>query len=302
MLPVAVLSNVLYILSYITGVSLMPDISFEKQNLPGGLQVNRIFGGTFYGELFFLWYIFEWLTNKIRPSQIVLAVLFVMPHILAFGRAGWVYLIFNVIFMFFWNFFKKKEFKTLLKQGFVLSLFLVILIYSFIKFFPQSDYLTDAIEARVEQGQENIQNKTGTYGTRLANSLALIELWLDGNFFFGIGMHPMIVLKPTTTQEVIYAWGFSDVRWSALLAAYGIVGFLFAVIFQIYYIIKSFLILKKTQTNSVYSYFTIIFLVSLLFDILNYSYNLVSVRLWGLPTILSLYTAVMVYKEVNINA
>ena len=301
--PVAVVSNVLYILSYITGVVLMPEMSIEKQNLPGGLQVNRIFGGTFYGELFFLWYIFQWITDKIRPSQLLLAMLFVTPHILAFGRAGWAFLAFTITLIFLWNFMKKRKFKILLKQGIVLTIFGVVLIYAFINFFPQSDYLTDAIEARVEQGQENIENLTGTYGTRMANSAALIELWLKSNVVFGIGMHPMIVLKPATTEELIYAWGFSDVRWSALLAAYGLAGFLMAVLFQIYYIQKSFVILKKTKSNSLYTYLILILMANLLFDtLINYSYNLVTVRLWGLTNVIALYIAVLVYKDINIDA
>ncbi len=301
--PIAVISNILYILTYVTGVSLMPDISIEKQNLPGGLQVNRIFGGTFFGELFFFWYIFEWITNKVRLTQVFFAILFVTPHILSFGRAGWVFIIFNVVLLFLWNFLKQREFKLLFKQGIVLTLFGLLLIYSLIKFVPESDYLTEAIEARVLQGQENVENKTGTYGTRLANSAGLIELWLKSNILFGIGMHPMIVLKPTTSEELLYVWGFSDVRWSALLAAYGLVGFLMAVIFQIYYIQKCIVVLKKSTNNSMYTYFVITLLANLLFDtLLNYTYNLVSFRLWGLNAVMALYIAALAYKAENLDA
>jgi hypothetical protein len=298
-----VASNILYIFSYITGVALMPGMSIVKQNLPGGMQVNRIFGGTFFGELFFLWYMFGWITDKIRPVQILLALLFVTPHILAFGRAGWAFLIFNILLMFLWNFLKKREFKILFKQGVVLTIFAGILFYAFINFFPQADYLTEAIQARVEQGQENIENLTGTYGTRIANSAALIELWLKSNILFGIGMHPMIVIKPETTEELLYAWGFSDVRWSAILAAYGLAGFLIMAVFQVYYAVKAIVVLKKTRSNSIYTFLTIILLSNLLFDsLINYSYNLISVRLWGLTNVFALYLAVLAYKDVNIDA
>ena len=301
--PIAVISNVLYILTYITGVSLMPDISIEKQNLPGGMQVNRIFGGTFFGELFFFWYLFEWITNKVRPIQLFFAVLFITPHILSFGRAGWAFIAFNILVMFIWNFLKQREFKILLRQGIVLAIFVGVVIYSILKFVPDSDVLTEAIEARVMQGQENIENKTGTYGTRLANSAGLIELWLKSNILFGIGMHPMIVLKPTTSEELLYVWGFSDVRWSSLLAAYGLVGFLLAVIFQIYYVQKSIVVLKRSRNYSIHTYFVIILLVNLLFDtLLNYTYNLVSFRLWGLNSALALYIANLTYKSTNIDA
>ncbi|MCI0450121.1 MAG: hypothetical protein L0Y79_10135, partial [Chlorobi bacterium] len=301
--PVAVVSNILYILSYITGIALMPEISIEKQNLPGGLQVNRIFGGTFYGEFFFLYFVFIWITDKIRPAQLLLAMLFITPHILAFGRASWAFFAFTIILIFLWNFLKKREFKILLKQGIVLTLFIGAMIYSFNRFFPQSEYLTEAIGARIEQGQENLENLTGTYGTRMANSAALIQLWLNSNVMFGIGMHPMIVIKPATSEELIYAWGFSDVRWSAILAAYGLTGFIIVVLFQIYYLQKCFMVLKKTKNSSVYTFFTIMFFSTMLFDtLINYSYNLVTVRLWGLSDILSLYLASLIYEESTINS
>jgi hypothetical protein len=289
-------------LSYITGIALMPEISIEKQNLPGGLQVYRIFGGTFYGEFFFLYFIFVWITDKIRPAQLLLAMLFITPHILAFGRASWAFFAFTIILIFMWNFLKKREFKILLKQGIVLTLFIGVMIYSFNRFFPQSEFLTEAIGARIEQGQENLENLTGTYGTRMANSAALIQLWLSSNIMFGIGMHPMIVIKPATTEELIYAWGFSDVRWSSILAAYGLTGFIIVVLFQIYYLQKCFMVLKETKNTSIYTFFTIMFFSTMLFDtLINYSYNLVTVRLWGLSEMLTLYLASLTYEESTIN-
>ncbi len=302
MLPVAVISNVLYLLSYITGIALMPDTSIEIQNLPGGLQVNRVFGGTFYGELFFLGFIFKWITDRVRLYQVFLAMLFVTPHILAFGRAGWIFMSFTILMMLVWNFLKKREFKILIRQAVVIALFGITLVYTFTRFFPQSEYIADAIEARVEQGQENIENKTGTYGTRLANSAALIELWLKSGFFFGVGMHPMIVIRPTTNEEAIYVWGFSDVRWAALLAAYGLVGFLLAVIFQLYYIQKAFSVLKRTRSSSIYTFFILVLLSNLLFDtLINFSYYLVSVRLWGINQVFCFYLAILAYKNTHID-
>src|SRR5260221_587082 len=63
-LPVAIVSNVLYILSSVTGVAFLPGIGIEKQLLPGGLQVFRVYGGTFYGEWFFLGILYTWITTK----------------------------------------------------------------------------------------------------------------------------------------------------------------------------------------------------------------------------------------------
>ena len=298
MLPVSVVSNILYITSYILGIALMPEINIVKQDIPGGFQLNRIFGGTFYGEIFFLGFIFQWMTDKVRLYQLVLALIFITPHILALGRSAWVYLLFSVIVVFVYNFLKQKSFKTLVKPIIILSFFTVILVYVFATYFPQSDYLSEAIGARVEQGQENIENKTGTFGTRLESNSKLIELWLKSNFFFGIGMHPMIVIIPETYEEARYVWGFSDVRWSSLLAAYGLIGFLFAVLFQIYYGYKSIKVLMKSRSHSIYAFLTLFLLIGMLFDtLINYSYNLVSVRLWGITGLFGLYIAAMVYKD-----
>lgn len=299
-LPVSVVSNILYIASYILGIALLPEMSIVKQDLPGGYQVNRIYGGTFFGELFFLGIVFQWMTEKVRPYQLVLALLFITPHILALGRSAWVSMFFAVIVMFIFNFLKQKTFKTLVKPVIVLILFTAILAYVFVEFFPQSDYLTEAIDARVTQGQDNVENKTGTFGTRLDKNILLVELWLKSNFFFGIGMHPMIVIIPVTNEEANYAGGFSDVRWASLLAAYGLVGFLLAVLFQIYYIYTSIRVVIKSKSNSIYTFLTLTLLNGMLFDtLINFSSYLVTVRLWGITSFVGLYIAAMVYKDLK---
>ncbi len=295
-LPVAIVSNILYILSSITGVAFLPEIGIEKQNLPGGLQVYRVFGGTFFGEFFFLGFIYYWVTVKFRFYQLFLVILFIIPHILAFGRAAWVSLAFSIIVIFVWNFFRKRDFKVVFKQTVMVILLGGLLIYAFSRFIPQAGYLTEALGARVEQGQEDIANKEGTYGTRLASTEALISLWSNSNILFGIGMHPMWVVKPETEQENLYAWGFSDVRWASVLAAYGIAGFLLAVVFQIYYFIISLKILKHSKQD-LQTFFVLMLVALMLFDtLMNYSYNLFSVGLMGLNTMLCLYIAVLVYK------
>lgn len=51
--PVAIISNLLYIITALTGIPFLPDVSIVKQRLPGDIEVFRVFGGTFFGELFF---------------------------------------------------------------------------------------------------------------------------------------------------------------------------------------------------------------------------------------------------------
>jgi hypothetical protein len=302
-LPVAIVSNILYILSALTGIALMPEISIEKTNLPGGLQVNRVYGGTFFGEFLFLGFVYNWIVTKIRLYQVVLAVLFIVPHILAFGRSAWMFFVFSIILMLVWNSLRKREFKIVVKQAVLIVLLVGLIMYAFAQFLPESDRLAESIEARVIQGQEDVENKSGTYGTRLANIAALVDLWQKSNLIFGVGMHPMWVIKPTTTEELIYIWGFSDVRWAGVLAAYGLVGFLMAIAFQIYYMYKSVYIIKKTKSNSVYTFLVLLLLAYLLFDsFINYSYNLFSVRLWGISDTFSFFMAALIYKSVYIDA
>lgn len=300
MLPTSIISNILYIASYILGVALLPEISIVQTDVPGGYQVNRIFGGTFFGEYFFLGFVFQWITDKVRPYQVVLALIFITPHILALGRSAWVTLLFAIIVMFIYNFLKQRTIKDFAKPLMILIFFSAVLVYVFVEYFPQSDYLSDAIGARVEQGQENFENQTGTFGTRLESNARLIELWSKSNIFFGIGMHPMIVTTPVTVEEANYSWGFSDVRWTSMLAAYGLVGFLLAVIFQIYYVYKTIRILMKSKKNSIYTFLALTLLFTMLFDtLINFSYNLVTVRIWGLVSLISLCLSALVYKDLD---
>lgn len=95
MLPFAIVSNILYIISSTTGVVLLPDTTVFKQDLPGGLSVYRVYGGTFYGDLFFLGFIYWSIAKKFKFYQILLIVLFVTPQILAFGRGAWIFFIYN---------------------------------------------------------------------------------------------------------------------------------------------------------------------------------------------------------------
>lgn len=301
-LPCAIISNILYILSSLTGIAFLPEVGIVKQYLPGGLEVYRVFGGTFFGEFFFLGYIFNWITNRFRLYQLVLAILFIIPHILAFGRAAWVYFIFTIMLILIWHILKKREFKILLRQLIVVTILLITLIYSFIQFIPRADYISDALDARIFEGEEDVKFEKGTYGSRLAKNKILIELWLSNNIFLGIGMHPMWVYKPETEEESQYYSSFSDVRWTALLAAYGIIGFLLVVIFQIYYAFISLKLLKRVKENDIYVFFILLMLSTLLFDtLINYSYNLVSITLTGMTFSLSLFVAIIVlkYEEVK---
>ena len=303
MLPVTIVANILYILSSVTGVALMPDIGVEKANLPGGFQVYRVFGGTFFGEFFFLAFVFQWITDKFRLYQLPLALLFITPHILAFGRSAWVNFSFSILLMFIWNFMKNREFKLVLRQAIILVSLILVTVYVFMRFIPQSDYLTDAISARIVQGQEDVEYKTGTFGTRLANIDALLGLWQSSNIFFGVGMHPMWVIRAETVEENIYAWGFSDVRWASVLAAYGLVGFILALIFQITYGFYAGKVLITTRSKSILTFFTLMLFSNFLFDtFINYSYNLISMGLWGFPSMLCFYISVTVYKMVYTDA
>lgn len=296
-LPFAVVSNILYIMSAVTGVAFMPDIGIDKQDLPGGLKVYRVFGGTFFGEFFFLYFVYQWITDKIRLWQLPLIILFVTPHILAFGRAAWLFMSFVILAIFIWNIYKTKQIKVIIRQISAFAILLSALVYFFINYVPESEYLTDALEARVTQGQQDLKYKTGTYGTRLQNIDALISLWYNTNVLFGIGMHPLWVIKAQTEEENIYAWGFSDVRWAAILAAYGLTGFIIAIIFQLYYGFLFLKILKKSPLKSVYTFFILLAFCTFFFDtFINYSYKLFSLTLWGLSQTTALFIAVTVYK------
>lgn len=296
-LPVAIISNILYIMSAVTGIAFLPDIGIAEQNLPGGLKVFRVYGGTFYGELFFLGFIYIWITKKFRVYQVFLAVLFILPHILAFGRSAWIYFTLTITIMMIWYAIKKREFRAALRQIVVVTVLVVALIYAFVKLVPESEYLVNAIEARVTQGQDDMKYNEGTYGSRLANIGALLTLWQNSNVVIGIGMHPLWVVKPLTVEENIYAWGFSDVGWASVLAAYGLIGFLLAVIYQIYYFITSVKIAKNSKYNDILVFFALVFLSRLFFDsVINGAYVGLSVGLWGFWST-AIYVAAVTYKK-----
>lgn len=300
MLPVAIVSNVLYILSAITGIAFLPEIGIAEQNLPGGLKVFRVYGGTFYGELFFLGFIYQWMTKRFRVYQLLLTILFIIPHILAFGRSAWLYFAITIVIMVIWYTLKKRAFKYAFRQVVIFSVLIGGLGYAFTRFLPQSDYYVEAIGARVEQGQDDYKYKEGTYGTRLANIEALLLLWQNSNIFIGIGMHPLWVVKPETVEENIYAWGFSDVGWASVLAAYGLIGFILAVLFQVYYFILSLKVLKKSVYNDLLVFFVLVFLSRLFFDtVINISYSGLSVGLWGFFSS-TFYIAALVFKYENL--
>jgi hypothetical protein len=296
MLPVAVISNIFYILSAISGIAFLPGMGIATQDIPGGFQVYRVYGGTFYGEFFFLAFIYIWLTQKFRFYQLILVVLFVLPHILAFGRSAWAFFAFTIIIMLLWNTLRKRNFIVILRQILVLVVILITVIYSMSKLLPQSEYISEALGARISQGESDVKYSEGTIGTRAANIAALLELWQSGNVLTGIGMHPMWVIKAVTEQENIYAWGFSDVRWASVLTAYGIIGFGIAIIFQIYFFILSIKIIRKSDAKSIVTYFVLMVIITLMFDtFVNYSINLISISLWGLSYNLSFGVAVIVY-------
>jgi hypothetical protein len=295
--PVAIVSNILYILSALTGIAFLPDIGIAKQYLEGGLKVYRVFGGTFYGEFFFLGYIYYWITDRFRLYQLFLVIFFIVPHILAFGRAAWIYFLFTIILMLGWNALKKRGFRILFRQAILISVLAIALIYSFIRFVPGSDYLTEALGKRVIQGQEDVTYEKGTYGSRLTQNETLLELWMNSNILMGIGMHPMWVYRPETTEEVRYYSGFSDVRWTAVLAAYGLIGFSLAIILQLYYIVITFKLLKRTQVSDILTFFLLLMMSQLLFDsLISYNYALISINQFGLTFHFALFTAVVVYK------
>jgi hypothetical protein len=296
-LPVSAISNVLYILTAVTGIPFLPDVSIITQKLPGDIEVFRVYGGTFFGEMFFLGFVYFWISTKFKPWQILLATLFVIPHILAFGRLGWLHFAFTIFLMFVLNFLKKKEFKILFRQTVVFIFITIALLIVFIKFIPESDYYFDALEARIFQGQEDIKYSEGTYGTRIiTQNEALLRLWAKSDMFLGIGMHPMWVYRPESFEEVIYYSAFSDVGWTSVLTAYGLVGFAIALIIQIYYSILSFRTLKRLE-DGLYFYLTLMLFAKLLFDsFINFSYMFLSIGLWGLFPILYFYIPILIYN------
>jgi hypothetical protein len=299
-LPVAVISNILYILTAVTGKAFLPGVDIVQQTLPGGLKVLRVYGGTFFGELFFLGFIYKWITDKFRLYQLPLAVLFVTPHILAFGRGAWAKLAFIILVMVIWNMLRKKNLKTILKQVALACILGGLIIYSFIQFIPESDYYMEALGARVTQGEEDYKYGEGTLGTRLTSTERLIKLWTISNPVIGIGMHPMWVIKPVTVEENLYAWGFNDVRWASVLAAYGALGFIMAIIFQIQFLRVALRVLKYNKNTDILLFLGIVTFSLLIFDILDYSNTIISFGLSGFYTIYA-HIAAVVYKSEEMN-
>ncbi len=295
-LPVAIASNILYILTALTGVAFLPGVDIAQQELPGGLTVYRVFGGTFYGELFFLGFVYYWITKRFRLYQALLAVLFVTPHILAFGRNAWFSFTFTIVVMLIWNSYRGRNFKAAFRQLLIVSLFASMLFFAFLQFIPESDIMVESISARVEQGRTDLKYKEGTYATRMANLSALLQLWQSGYVFFGIGMHPLWVIKPITTEENIYAWGLSDVGWAGVLTVYGLVGFALAAVFQIFLFLKSFVVCKNAKHTDLLILFVFLFLVRLFSDsVFGFTYKGLSTSIYGFGP-LCIYLAALVYK------
>ncbi|HEY3250082.1 MAG TPA: hypothetical protein VGK25_03085, partial [Ignavibacteria bacterium] len=154
---------------------------------------------------------------------------------------------------------------------------------------------TEAIGARIQQGQDDLKYGEGTYGTRAANLNALLELWA-ANPVIGIGIHPFWLISPLTTEEAIYAWGFSDIKWAGLLAAYGTIGFLLAILFQIIFIYLCFKLLRKIKLSDINYFFLLFFLLNMLRDtLLGFDYNLITVSIYGLGSINAFFVANLVY-------
>ncbi len=299
--PVAIISNILYILSALTGIAFLPDVSIIKQRLPGDIEVFRVYGGTFFGDFFYLGFIYYWITKKFKVWQLAAIVLFIIPHLLAFGRTAWAFFVFTIVLMVAMNSLMKKQFRILVKHIIILVFLGIVLIISFIKFIPQSDYYVDALGERLFQGQEDVKYSEGTYGARvLLQNEALVGLWMKSDMILGIGMHPMWVVRAETHEEQLYYNAFSDVAWPSVLAAYGIIGFLITAVFQAYYIIMSFRLIKKFRVPDVYNFLVLFCLANMTFDsFVQFSYKLFSASLWGLYGKMNFFVAVIVYVYVH---
>ncbi len=296
--PVAIISNVLYILSAITGIPFMPDTSIISQTLPGDIEVFRVFGGTFYGEFFFLGIVYFWITKRFRFWQVFPFLLFVIPNILAFGRQAWVSFAFTIFIMAVVNFLKKKNFKLILRQVVIISILCLSILIGFIELIPESGHYFEALQARLFQGRDDIKYSEGTYGARvLFQNDALLRLWSNSDRVFGVGMSPMWVYRPESFEEQVYYNAFCDVTWTGILAAYGVIGFALAVIFQVYIIFTSYKIIKRSRENNVQLFLVIIIFSKFLFDsFINFSFALFSINLWGLYGITAFYAAIITFN------
>lgn len=295
--PIAVISNLLYVLSALTGIPFLPDVSIYKQRLPGDIEVYRVYGGTFFGEMFYLGFVYYWITKKFKLWQMALVILFIIPHILAFGRSAWAGFAFTILLMIVFNSLKKKNFKILFRQAVILVSMGLFLFISFIKFIPESDFYLDALEARLFQGQDDLKYSEGTYGTRiLTQNAALLNLWASGDWFLGVGMHPMWVIGPDSKVEAVIYGAFCDVVWPSVLAAYGLVGFILFGILQIYYIYMCIKLLKRAPNENLYTLLLMLLMAKLIFDLtFTSSYVLLSTGLWGFFFSMNVYIPVLVY-------
>ncbi len=296
--PVAIISNILYILTAVTGIPFLPDVAIYSQTLPGGIVVFRVYGGTFYGELFYLGFVYFWITKKFRLWQLPLVVFFFIPHLLAFGRMAWISFAFTIVLFISIYYMKKRNFKIFFKQAVILIIMFAALVIGFIKFIPDSERFVEAIQVRIFQGEDDVKYEEGTYGTRiLFQNNALVRLWLNSDKILGIGMHPMWVTKPESHEEQVYYNAFCDVGWPAVLAAYGVIGFLLALIFQVYYVVTSFRIIRKSSENNLQSFLLAVILAKFLFDtLISFSFAFFSIGLWGLIGSLNFYVAVIVFN------
>ncbi len=156
--------------------------------------------------------------------------------------------------MFFLSIWKKRNFKVFFRQAVIVVLFLAALVISFINFMPESDFYIDALRARILQGQEDVKYNEGTYGERGIQNNVLVKLWMKSNPLIGVGMHPMWVYRPESLEESRYYSAFSDVYWPSVLAAYGAIGLLLAIIFQFYYMRKSYKLIMKSKKIDIYMF------------------------------------------------
>jgi hypothetical protein len=298
-LPVAIVSNVLYIMSALTGIAFLPDTRIEEFHYAGGLKVYRVYGGTFFGELFFLFFVFKWITDRFRLRELFLAILFVLPHILALGRQAWVSFAFTILFMFAWNMLKKHSFQIAIKQVFIMIILGAGVIYMLTRLAPASGDITEALGERFAQGQEDVKEEKGTYGSRLEKNKILLELWLSSttNTLIGIGYHPLWTNAPVTQEEVKYYEAMWDVNWAGILVSYGIIGFLLYALYQVLYIYYTGRILRRTQETNLFTFFTLLMLSGMLNDsLINFSYGLLSLGRSGLGLYSSFVVAIVIFE------
>lgn len=297
-LPFAVFSNILYIMTSLTGIAFLPGLDITTQVLPGGLTVVRVYGGTFYGEYFFLGFVYLWLTKRFKFYQLPLAILFIIPHVLAFGRSAWVNFAFTIFMMGVFVFYKQRRLQILVRQGIVFTILGIASVYSFIRFVPESDYYIAALNSRIFQAEEDVKYDEGTYGTRIGlQNEVLLKLFVESNWLVGVGMHPMWVVGPQSHEEVVYYAAFSDVSWSGVLAAYGAIGFIIWMFLQAFLIIVTFRLLKQAREYGLQTFILLMLFTTLLFStFVCYSYLLFTANIWGISGINSFFVAMLVYS------